>query len=57
MWMDPWALVYGHASESFQFLQRCHDTMYLVNVVDNDFVNGDLDKIFADFIIENKALI
>jgi methylenetetrahydrofolate reductase (NADPH) len=56
-WMDPWALVYGHDSPSAAFIQRCHDTMYLMNVVDNDYINGDLDKVFAQFIDEHKALI
>jgi hypothetical protein len=31
--------------------------MYLVNVVDNDYVNGDLDKVFTEFITDNKGLI
>ena len=57
MWMDPWAIVYGSDSDSYSFLRRCHDTMYLVNVVDNDYVNGDLDKVFNEFIQENKGLV
>jgi len=57
MWLDPWALIYGHESESNSFLHRCYDTMYLVNVVDNDYVNGDLDKVFTEFIADNKGLI
>lgn len=56
-WLDPWALVYGFDSPSSEFLQRCHDTLYLMNVVDNDYINGDLDKVFDEFIKENKALI
>lgn len=56
-WIDPWAIIYGGDSPSSAFLQRCHDTFYLVNVVDNDFINGDLDKVFQDFIQEHKALI
>jgi methylenetetrahydrofolate reductase (NADPH) len=56
-WLDPWALVYGFDSPSAEFLRRCHDTLYLVNVVDNDYINGDLDKVFDEFIKENKALI
>lgn len=56
-WVDPWALCYGHDSASVQFLQRCHDSFYLVNVVDNDFIQGDLDKVIQDFISEHKDLI
>ena len=43
--------------ESYQFLKRCYDTFYLVNIVDNDFVDGDLDKVISEFINENKELI
>ena len=57
MWIDPWAILYGHESDSYAFLHRCYETMYLVNVVDNDYVKGDLDKVFAEFIQENKGLI
>ena len=56
-WLDPWAIIYGAESPSAEFLKRCHDTLYLVNVVHNDYVNGDLDQVFTDFISENKALI
>ena len=56
-WLDPWALVYGFDTPSSEFLKRCHDTLYLVNVVDNDYINGDLDKVFDEFIKEHKALI
>jgi len=42
-WLDPWAVSYEPASPSAKFLQRCHDSLYLINVVHNDYVNGDLD--------------
>ena len=57
MWLDPWANLYHPDSESYAFLNRCFESMYLVNVVDNDYVNGDLDKVFAEFIAVNKGLI
>jgi hypothetical protein len=44
-------------SDSYKFLNRCHDTFYLVNIVDNDFINGDLDKVMLDFIKEHENLI
>jgi len=49
-WLEPWALIYGTDSPSSQFLHRCHDTLYLVNVVHNDFINGDLDQVISEFI-------
>jgi methylenetetrahydrofolate reductase (NADPH) len=56
-WLDPWALIYGLDSPSAGFLRRCHDTLFLVNVVDNDFINGDLDAVMQKFIVEHQALI
>ena len=42
LWLSSWGAVYDEESESRRLLQRIHDTYFLVNVVDNDFVNGDL---------------
>ena len=57
-WIDEWGIIYGKGTDSFKFLkERCYQGMYLMNVVDNDFVNGDLDKVFEEFITENKELI
>lgn len=56
-WLDPWAEVYGQGSESYKFLQHCQESFYLINIVDNDFINGDLDKILDDFIKTNQELL
>lgn len=42
LWLTSWAAVYDEDSESRRLLQRIHDTYFLVNVVDNDYVDGDL---------------
>ena len=42
LWLSSWAAVYEEDSESRRLLQRIHDTYFLVNVVDNDYVDGDL---------------
>ena len=42
LWLTSWAAVYDEGSESRRLLQRIHDTYFLVNVVDNDYVDGDL---------------
>ena len=55
--LDPWAAVYGQGSDSFKFLEECYNTFYLINIVDNDFINGDLDKILEEFIKANAELI
>jgi methylenetetrahydrofolate reductase (NADPH) len=42
-WLDQWALIYGTDSTSFKFLENIHNSFFLMNVVDNDFINGDLN--------------
>jgi len=64
-WIDTWSKIYqpqkdkdGNVTsegspESIAFLQKCHDELYLMNIVDNDYVGGDLAKVLSDFIDEN----
>lgn len=51
---EIWAAIYepfknkegeltGGDAESVAFLKECHDSLFLVNVVDNNFIEGDLD--------------
>mmetsp|Transcript_7998 Transcript_7998/g.49408 ORF Transcript_7998/g.49408 Transcript_7998/m.49408 type:complete len:560 (-) Transcript_7998:194-1873(-) len=47
IWLSVWASAYEEGSRSRQLLQEIHDTYYLVNIVDNDFVQGDLFSLFA----------
>ena len=56
-WVDVWGVIYGVESPSFKYLENIRDTFYLINVVDNDFINGDLDKILLGFIDEHAELI
>lgn len=56
-WMDKWAYIYGSDSPSHAFLKNIHDTFYLVNVVENDYVGGDLSQTILDFITRNQELI
>ena len=55
--MDKWAFIYEQDSPSHAFLRNVHDTFYLVNVVENDFVGGDLPAIMLEFIDRNQDLI
>ena len=56
-WLDQWGVIYGVDSPQFLFLQRCRDNMYLMNVVDNDYIDGDLNNVIKTFIDENQDLI
>lgn len=40
--MDLWASLYDDESKSAELLHEVHDTYYLVAVVDNNFIDGNL---------------
>jgi methylenetetrahydrofolate reductase (NADPH) len=47
LWESEWGSCYPEGSSSRQLLQHIKDTWYLVSVVDNDYVGGDLFKAFG----------
>jgi len=46
LWEIQWQSVYPEGSPSWKLIQNIHDTYYLVNVVDNDYVSGDIWAFF-----------
>lgn len=46
LWRTMWQTIYEKNSEAWSLLQQVHDSYYLVNVVDNDYVNGDIFAVF-----------
>ena len=42
LWVDLWASLYDDESKSAELLHEVHDTYYLVAVVDNNFIDGNL---------------
>ena len=57
LWLDRWASLYDEDSESYELIHKIHDNYFLVNLVDNDFVAGDLFSVFRDlkpFVEEKK---
>jgi len=42
LWMNDWASIYEAKSRSYKLLKEIYDTYYLVNIVDNDYVDGNL---------------
>lgn len=46
VWVNVWADLYDEESPSRKVLENLRDTLYLVNVVDNDYVGGDIFGIF-----------
>lgn len=56
-WLDRWAVIYDKESKTYEYLKTIHDSYYLVNVVENDFIEGNLSEILSKFIDSNQALI
>jgi methylenetetrahydrofolate reductase (NADPH) len=50
LWMGAWASLYEKESASGKLLQMIHDTYFLVNVVDNNFIDGNIWAVFEAFI-------
>ena len=48
LWLLQWQAIYEEESEAADLISRIHDEYYLVNIVDNDYVNGDIFRIFDD---------
>lgn len=47
LWLNEWAIIYDKNSPSYNAIKEIHDTYYLINIVDHDFVEGDIFKIFS----------
>jgi methylenetetrahydrofolate reductase (NADPH) len=47
LWLDEWRALYPKNSASWQALTQLHQEYFLVNVVENDFVNGNIYRIFS----------
>lgn len=47
VWMCEWGELYPKNTESFKLMEFISNNFYLVNVLENDFVDGDLDDVFG----------
>ncbi|CAD7703242.1 unnamed protein product [Ostreobium quekettii] len=47
LWITEWSALYDGGSQERKVLQEIRDEWYLVSVVDNDFVHGDIFKVFG----------
>ena len=41
LWKHEWGKLYAEDSESQQIIDTIHDTYYLINLVDNDYIAGN----------------
>ena len=44
IWMNDWAAIYEGDSISYSVLKNIYENYYLVNIVDNDFINSKMIK-------------
>jgi len=56
LWLSKWATIYEDNSESKKLIQHVHDEYFLVNIVDNDFINGNIFDLFFRAITELEAV-
>lgn len=45
LWTEDWANLYEKGSRSYKIIEDIVDNWYLVSVVENDYVHGDLFKV------------
>jgi methylenetetrahydrofolate reductase (NADPH) len=50
LWLHDWAYIYEANSPSRSLLERVHSTYILINIVENDFVKGNLYRAFNGLI-------
>ena len=50
LWRSQWQSVYEPSSESFKTIGDVYENFYLVNVVENDFINGNIFNLFNELI-------
>ena len=55
LWLAGWASIYDEGSESYELVHDIHDQYYLVNIVDSDFVQGDIFKVFEAVIAQTNT--
>lgn len=46
LWQTEWASLYCEDSTAAKLIRGIVDSWYLVSLVDNDFIHGDLYRIF-----------
>ncbi len=46
LWLEEWGSLYENGSASHSLIREIHDSYYLMNIVENNFVNGDIFSLF-----------
>ena len=48
LWLSRWAAAYDDDSAAADVLHEIHDAYYLINVVDDNFIDGNIFQLFDD---------
>ncbi len=48
IWKQNWATLYDEGSESRRIIEEIHDSYWLLNLVENNYTDGDIFAIFRD---------
>jgi methylenetetrahydrofolate reductase (NADPH) len=55
LWVRGWASIYADDSPSYNLLYDMHDNYFLVSIVDNDFIAGDIFAVFDKLLKEHSS--
>jgi len=55
LWTQAWASVYADDSPSRELIWAVHDSFYLMHVVDDDYLHGDVWKVFSEPTVVEAA--
>lgn len=48
LWLSQWASIYHRRTLSRHLVENVHSTFFLVNIVDNDYIKGNIFAIFSE---------
>lgn len=53
LWKRSWGSIYEDDTDGVKLIEQIHDTFFLVSIVDNNFVSGDIFKVFESILSHN----
>lgn len=54
LWRMQWQSIYPRGSESWDLIQQIHDSYFLVSLVDNNYVSGDIFAVFNELLSNSE---
>lgn len=52
IWRQEWGTLYPEGSEARELLERIHDSYWLLNLIENDYVGGDIFAVFRELGVD-----